>query len=390
MNLKTTRVMHIWDNYAEGLFDMSHRLCIQNHISSELVCMYYVDNGIIPGRSIFFTRIRKPEEAFSKKILDRAVSKLYRFIHRYKFLSLLKKRISIFKPTVLHVHFGTTGLILCQSDVLNNHPYVVSFYGADISQSLSNSKNKFLYKRLLDNASSIHVLCEESARRLVSIGCNEDKIIIANLPVDFSSIEPVANYNPNTYSNSIRLLMPARFVEKKGHVLAFKAISALISDGYDIRLTCFGYGPTEWLFEEIHRYGLDNCVNVIDNKQSSDFLSIYNKLLRECNFILCPSIKAESGDDEGGPALSVIIGQAAGIPVIVSDFPGSERSVRDGVEGIVVRSGDINDLKNGIHRAINSKECWQSWGAAGKSTVLASFSQDEYFKTIKQSLYLKD
>ena len=67
--------------------------------------------------------------------------------------------------------------------------------------------------------------------------------------------------------------------------------------------------------------------------------------------------------------------QAAGKPVIVSDFPGAERSVTNGVEGLMTPGGDVSSLATAILDMAHAPQSWGPMGAAGRARVLAEFSE---------------
>ena len=97
-------------------------------------------------------------------------------------------------------------------------------------------------------------------------------------------------------------------------------------------------------------------------------------MLRRHDVVLAPSIRAASGDDEGGPALTLVMAQAAGKPVIASDFPGIERSVTSGVEGLIVPAGDVAALHDAMLALDCDVERWRAFGAAGRVRAIRDFS----------------
>ena len=373
------KVIHLWQDYSPNLFDRTHTLCLANGVDSEVVCQAFIENGAKALLNTYSVRTRSPEESNSQQFFSR----LYRFIRRKmdakRFAALAFERIFVERADVVHCHFGTTAAVLAQHGVLPSVPFVVSFYGADISQSLHDKAVLMAYKVVFEKAALLHVLCDEAKNRLVALGCSPAKIRIANLPIDLSAIP-----NIGVESTGItRFLIPARFVEKKGHLVLLKAYRRLVDAGFPVSLTCFGYGPVEWLLQAINEFDLNDRVEVIDNHQTGDFMTEYVSQLRKHDVILAPSVRAANGDDEGGPALTLVMAQAAGKPVITSDFPGAERSVRNGCEGRVIASGDVDALCEAMEGLVGAEAEWRRFGEAGRLNVRRDFSEDAYWAELK-------
>jgi glycosyltransferase involved in cell wall biosynthesis len=226
-----------------------------------------------------------------------------------------------------------------------------------------------------EKAAVLHVLCDEAKRRLVRAGCAPEKIRIANLPVSLDEIPDIGVEATGT----TRFLIPARFVEKKGHRVLLTAFKRLVDDRLPVSLTCFGYGPAAWLQRSVADLGLARSVRIVDNGQTGEFMAEYVRVLREHDVVLAPSVRSRSGDDEAGPALTLVMAQAAGKPVIVSDFPGSERSVVDGEHGVVVPAGDAGALHGAMAGMVGDVARWERFGRAGRRLVLEEFSDAAYW-----------
>lgn len=374
------KIAHLWQDYSPNLFDKAHPLCISHGLDSEVVCQAFIDNGAVPLPNTFFVRKRDPGESNSRALHIRVIRRLRRPIDALLFARLVRSRTQAFKPQVIHLHFGTTAAVLENLGALPNLPIVVSFYGADISQSLLDSETLRAYRTIFRKASLLHVLCDEAHRRLVDAGCPVEKVRVANLPANLDNI-PDIGIEPN---RGTRFLIPARFVEKKGHVVLLAAFQSLLMHEPSARLTCFGYGPTEWLERAVSELGLRQCVQVVNNQQTGNFTAEYVKVLRQHDVVLAPSIRSSTGDDEGGPALTLVMAQAAGKPVIVSNFPGAERSVADGVHGLVVPEGNSGALHQAMAKLVGNADLRQKLGRAGRQRVVHEFSDAAYWASLEE------
>jgi glycosyltransferase involved in cell wall biosynthesis len=221
----------------------------------------------------------------------------------------------------------------------------------------------------------VQVLCAEARERAIECGTSVDRIVEANLPL------PVERYpNIGVTSDTIsRWLIPARFVEKKGHAVLFDAFRMLIDEEPQHSLTCWGgYGDSRPLQNRIDQLGLQNHVRILSNKKDGPFDQAYVAQLQKHDAVIAPSIRAKGGDDEGGPALTAVLAQVAGKPVVFSNFPGSERSVTNGIEGYVVPQNDPQALARAMKELAADPERARSMGQAGRETTMREFSRRAY------------
>ena len=367
------KVLHLWDSYAPGLFDHSSEICRAEGIDTRLACMHLVENGGHSGPDI--TRVRKFGRDDSANLFaSRLRRKHRRVVDRSRFRRLTAEVVREFNPDLLHVHYGTTAAILEGAREVLGRPFIVSFYGFDISQGPDTPAIRAAYERLMTLRPLVHVLCDEAAERAVALGAERDRIAIANLPL------PVERY-PYVgveEGGAFRWLIPARFVEKKGHAVALRAFKQHLASWPESLLTCWGYGDSAWLRKEVEQLGLGGSVSVVDNASEGPFDAAFLKRLREHDAVLAPSVRSSRGDDEGGPALTAVLAQVAGKPVIVSDFPGHERSVTDGVEGLVVPQGDVAALAEAMADLSSNRERARAMGKAGRERAIHAFDMQTY------------
>ena len=367
------RVLHLWDNYAPGLFDRSFEICQAEGYDTRLLCMNYIGRG--KPRPAELRSVRDlTSESDSASFRSRIVRRLRTTFDERRFRELALRETAAFDPDVLHVHYGTTAAILISELERRSTPFVVSFYGFDISQGLNTPSIRSAYERIFRANPLTHVLCDEARNRVISLGLDPSRIVDANLALP---VELYPNIGIET-DGPFRWLIPARFVEKKGHEIALRAFKAHLYHHPDDQLTCWGYGDPTWLQELVSALDLNERVAVIHNGTEGEFNQAFVSRLREHDAVLAPSIRSARGDDEGGPALTAVLAQMAGKPVIVSDFPGHERSVSDGVEGFVVRQGDSQALADAMSRLASDRTRAAVMGQAGRERTLGDFDERAY------------
>jgi colanic acid/amylovoran biosynthesis glycosyltransferase len=370
------RILHLWDNFAPGLFDRSHAMCLDQGHDSHLLCMHLFPR--LTDRELPVQSVRQIDEAKDNAQNGRLHQAIRRAWDRNRFRRMVRRWIANHSPDLVHFHFGSTMAALEGVAGLSDIPFVVSFYGFDISAGLENRGVREAYHRLLPGAGIVHVLCEAARERAIALGARPERTVLANLPLDVSAYPEIGQ----TSDRIERWLIPARFVAKKGHLVLLDAFRQHLNQHPSAHLTCWGYGSDRWLIDEIRQRGLHDRVSVSQSADPRGFDAAYQEQLAKHDCILAPSIRAESGDDEGGPALTAVLAQAAAKPVIYSDFPGSECSVTDGVEGLIVPQGDATALASAMARLSADPARAAAMGLAGRRRVLSEFTPEAYAKAL--------
>jgi colanic acid/amylovoran biosynthesis glycosyltransferase len=173
----------------------------------------------------------------------------------------------------------------------------------------------------------------------------------------------------------VRFLIAARFVAQKGHFVLLDAFERFLATGRRGSLTMIGYGPqAHAVVDTAKQRGIaDRCV-VIDTALSADFHQTFDDALTSSDVFLMPSITASDGDDEGGPALTMVCAQASGLPVICTPFPGAERSLVDNVTGLLCSESDPASLAERMADLADDLETADRMGRAGSELVHREFS----------------
>ncbi len=364
------KVCHIWNDYSPGLFDTTHQICLEKKIGSEILCARLIDPKSSPPKLLRYIKKVDPKYFSRTDFYARLKNKIDTKVSNYRFKTFLPDFIKSKKPDLLHLHFGHTAIELHRFLETQNVPFMISYYGVDISSELRKPKSVAIYRRLLKRARKAVVLCADAHARLVSLDCEPQKITTWNIPIDGEAY-PLRTKAAN---GPVRFLMAARFVEKKGHRYAIEAFKKLADLRKDVSLTIYGYGPSDWIGRLISEHGIKDQCTLINNQFTANFKAEYYALLKEHDVFLAPSIVAENGDDEGGPALTMIAAQYAGLPVIASRFAGAEISLVDGKTGFYCEQRDSESLFQKMRTIGERPHDWATMGKAGSELVNLEFS----------------
>lgn len=232
--------------------------------------------------------------------------------------------------SVVHAHFGMAGAELAHRSDLP--PLITTFYGVDASACLRDPQWLDRYEPLFARGRYFIVLAEAVADRLVSRGVERDRVRVWNIGLDLHRYPQVPLRGRD---GTLRILCAARFTEKKGHGILLSALREL-RRSVDARVTLLGYGHRDVLARMVAEAGIGDHVTLEDTT-GRDFHQLMSRAVRDHDVMALPSTVSRDGDDEAGPALTVVYAQASGLPVVVTPFVGSERSVVDGETGFLCK-----------------------------------------------------
>ena len=164
--------------------------------------------------------------------------------------------------------------------------------------------------------------------------------------------------------NPLTLIMIARFVPQKDHLLLIEALTPLAFDSNkgDWRLLLVGDGPLRTGVEEaVARAGLGDRVECLgDRSDVSSLLAAADLLVLATRW-------------EGLP-LCILEAMRACLPVVATDVGGVREAVTDGVTGYLTRAGDVRQMRNRIAELLASRSLLRSMGTAGRARYERDFN----------------
>jgi colanic acid/amylovoran biosynthesis glycosyltransferase len=218
---------------------------------------------------------------------------------------------------LIHTHSGSVGRRMLPLAQTLKVPLLTSFYGWEMfvhPQGVAGLRRE--YRRLFAFGAGFIAEGPAAAEQLVRIGCPAAKLELHRLGVDPAEI-PFTERGPGQ-DGSFRVLMAARFDEKKGLPYGVEAVCRVARENGRIRLTVVGDASSqpkeqkirEKLHELVERFGMSERV------QFTGFLSNpeLHALAPAHHLFLHPSVRAENGDSEGGHPVVLTEMAATGLP----------------------------------------------------------------------------
>lgn len=257
-------------------------------------------------------------------------------------------------------HFGQIGLMTARLRDLGapTGPIATIFHGGgDITTHPERFHELFRRGELMLPVS------DAFRRRLIELGCPEDRIVVHKVGVD---CERFAHRPRSPRSDGVvRLVSIGRLVEHKGIEHAIRALGRLPNLRERIRYTIVGDGPLRQSLQSLTaEAGLSERVDFLGAQTHQRVLEV----LDASDIMVLPSVTASNNATEGIPVV-LMEAMAMGMPVIASRHAGIPELVRDGESGFLTPERDDEALAERIRWLIEHPERWAEMGAAGRRFV---------------------
>jgi colanic acid/amylovoran/stewartan biosynthesis glycosyltransferase WcaL/AmsK/CpsK len=256
---------------------------------------------------------------------------------------------------IIHCHFGPMARLMEMiAAVLSLRGKIVTtFHGYDLNV-IGRSDRGRCYRRLFRNGASFTVNSEFARRRLVCLGCPEDRIekLPAGLPlVDFPA--PVRR----SPSDGKTIVSIGRLTEVKGVEYALQVVSRL-KDQQKIHYKIIGDGQDlPKLKHLVTELGLEGVVSFLGTCSQGKVRSVLSK----ADLLLYTGVVASDGAEET-QGLAIQEAQAAGVPVVAWDVGGVSEGLLDGETGFLIGCRDIQHTVRQIELLLKDNDLRERMG----------------------------
>jgi glycosyltransferase involved in cell wall biosynthesis len=261
----------------------------------------------------------------------------------------------------IHAHWATnpaTAAYIIQR--LTGIPYSFTAHAHDLYV------DQTMLAKKMDQAAFV-VTISEYNRQVLRRLTGKEHIAVVHCGVDTDLFTPPARRENETFT----IVTVAALEEKKGHRYLVEALQKVAAEGIALRCLLVGEGPLrQTLLQQIHEAGLQERVTLTGGLPRQEVLS----LLRSADVMVLPSIRLESGKQEGIP-VALMEGMAMELPVIASRISGVPELVDDGVNGLLVPEKDAQALAAAILVLARDSECRRRLGENARQKVLREFDQ---------------
>jgi glycosyltransferase involved in cell wall biosynthesis len=234
---------------------------------------------------------------------------------------------------------------------------------------LIGSYTKLLMKRIIQKADLLGALSREhlkssQAARFV----DWSKVVVMPNGVDTGIFSPRDKNEALLEKHGLRDKIIVLFV---GNLQPFKGLQILIDAMAMIKdkrivllIVGGGYCEAEYKQQVKEKDVQEKVIFAGPQSPENDLPHYYNL----CDFLVLPSTYSESF------GLVVLEAMASGKPAVVSSLPGPSQLVDDGKDGLIVRTGDSEDLKNKIEFLAGNPATRNDMGIAAREKILKYYS----------------
>jgi glycosyltransferase involved in cell wall biosynthesis len=202
-------------------------------------------------------------------------------------------------------------------------------------------------------ADLVVVLSEKATETFRAKNFPEDKLFYLPRGVD------IERFKPGTRPPKFRAIFSGALIERKG-------IHHLLEAWHRLNLP----DAELWLVGSVHEEAKPHLKNFCrDNLRTTGFTRDPENYLNQGTIYVFPS-------QWEGSAKTVYEAAACGLPCVTTKEAGDV--IRDGIEGILVKPGDVDAIANAIRYFYDHPEAVEKMGAAARKRVVENFTWDHY------------
>ncbi len=230
-------------------------------------------------------------------------------------------------------------------------PYIVSLRGSDVPGY--SERFTFLYKfitpiiKLIWSKAHFVVANSQGLKDLALKTSPQKEIRVVYNGIDVQEFFPdYSKQNPNHF----QIVCVSRVTPRKGIRFLVQAFKVLESRYKHVRMLVVGDGNEKKSLEDLVRsLGLEDKIVFLGVVAHEKVLEYYQK----ANVFVLPSLNE-------GMSNTMLEALACGLPVVATDTGGTKELITDGVNGLIVKMKDSNDLVEKIEKLILDSELEKS------------------------------
>lgn len=250
--------------------------------------------------------------------------------------------------------------------VLARRPVIFHIHGSQFDSYYEHSSSpltRWLIKAVLDRSRFVAVLSDSWQRWVITVTRNRN---VTKIPNPIVVAEAMTE---RTSAQSARtMLFLGRLGQRKGIYDLLDAVKRLTARHPQLVLLCAGDGETVEVKRRAQQLGIASHVRVLGWVSGNE----KEQLFAQSSICVLPSY------GEGLP-VALLEAMAAGLPIVASDVGGIPEAVADGVEGLLIKAGDVAALDAALDRLLADAQLRERMGGAARSKVLKSFAAERVF-----------
>lgn len=266
----------------------------------------------------------------------------------------LKRLIKELKPDLIHA--GPIQTCAFITTLSGFRPVLTMSWGYDLVQDADRNRwMKWITRYTLQRSAFFISDANVSRNKAVTFGMDPAKTVIFAWGIDLKSFQPRLEIK----RKSITLFCNRSWESIYGVDVLAKAFGRIAADHPNVDLILLGGGSQGARIRQIlTTAGVMERVHFGGQISQKDLPRWYHM----ADLYISPS-------HVDGSSVSLMEALASGLPCLVSDIPGNQEWVEDGVNGWFFRDGDVNDLAEKILHAIKHRRSFKRIGEAARKTA---------------------
>ncbi|MCB0308535.1 MAG: glycosyltransferase family 4 protein [Bdellovibrionales bacterium] len=322
-------------------------------------------------------QIPKPHRLrqYFPKMIWSTAKDIRRIYQDIQFYSRVTKTLESEPVDIIYERLDYLGSRLPKMLDMNKYKYVVEIHAPlDEEQTLFNG-DSLLAKQLLLNvkrslfaAHSIVTVSDYMKQWLLKSGVSGEKICVSHNAVDINMFERSTQESPNVVNiGFVGSMAPWHRVD-----VLFKAFIEIYQK-HPIHLTIAGPISADILkMQDLERLVNDKAISLLGSIKHEDIPSVLSRL----------SIGVMPGSNMYGSPIKIFEYGAAGLAVIAASTPAIREIITDGVDGILIESGNSHQLKNALEKLICDSELRKALSSNLNDKVCKNYTWAKTAQTI--------
>ncbi|MGA0597327.1 glycosyltransferase family 4 protein [Enterovirga sp. CN4-39] len=281
----------------------------------------------------------------------------------------------------LHVHYlHTPASVVRYAAILTGLPWTFSAHAKDIWTT----PDWDLAEKL--GEARWGVTCTRDGHgRLAALAPAEERVELLYHGLDLSRFPAPPASRPardgSDPADPLRVISVGRAVAKKGFDDLLRALAGLPTDLHWQLVHVGGGEGLPRLRALSESLGLAGRVVFLGPKPQPDIVA----MLREADLFVLPAKDTKSGDRDGLPNVLMEAASQA-LPLVSTRFAGIPEFVRDGLDGVLVPSGDWEALSNAINGLARDPARRATLGRSARERLTTTFTADKGFDRLASRL----
>jgi phosphatidylinositol alpha-1,6-mannosyltransferase len=324
----------------------------------------------------------------------RRVCSLPFFLELHMFAILISQTIRGNVDHVLNITWYPGALLSWVARLFGGAPYSIVTHASEIMDDTATIKRRLkkclapLKIMALKKAHRIFAVSRFTREQILKMGAADGQVVVVPNGVDAERFRPGPPLEElaqklGVFQKKV-LLTVGRLDKHKGHATVLRAMAALKAAFPDMVYLIVGQGPEERPLRGLTaEEGLRNRVYFLGSVSDEDLPRVYSL----CSIFVMPTcVFSGKNDLIEGFGIAYIEAAACGKPVIGGRTGGVVDAVEEGVSGLLVEPGSVEDFQRQLEKLLRDPALCLRLGSQARSRVEAGFTWEITVRRLAEHL----